>query len=238
MILLQSFYDFLQITRPSSAIHYESGVRAVSKDMQREKVITKPIEEMSLPEFEISIFNILHNDFFIAKNKRGNNMYSNSLKQYQNFLKISEKDSDFNEIENSIRNDKNITPTESLEIIKSRIGQGIFRDKLIAKYHKCIISGISDSRLLVASHVKPWSISNNTERLDSENGLLLSSLYDKMFDLGLITFENSGKIEISNSVKKADRKKFSLLENTYFDLKITTPLKEHLEYHRDIIFIK
>ena len=206
--------------------------------MQREKVITKPIEEMSLPELEISIFNILHNDFFINKNKRGNNMYSNSLKQYQHFLKMSERDNDFNEIENSIRNDKNINETESLEIIKSRIGQGIFRDKLITKYHKCIISGISDSRLLVASHVKPWSVSNNTERLDSENGLLLSSLYDKMFDLGLITFENSGKIEISSSVKKEDQEKFSLLKNTYFDLKITASLKEHLEYHRDIIFIK
>ena len=74
MIILQSFYDFLQKTKPSSANHYESGLRAVSKDMQREKVITKPIEEMSLPELEISIFNILHNDFFINKNKRGNNI--------------------------------------------------------------------------------------------------------------------------------------------------------------------
>ena len=59
-----------------------------------------------------------------------------------------------------------------------------------------------------------------------------------MFDLGLITFENSGKIEISSSVKKEDQEKFSLLKNTYFDLKITASLKEHLEYHRDIIFIK
>lgn len=93
--MLQSFYDFLQKTKPGSAKHYESGLRAVSKDMQREKVITKPIEEMSLHEFEISIFDILNNDFFINKDKRGNNMYSNSLKQYLHFLRMSGKDNNF-----------------------------------------------------------------------------------------------------------------------------------------------
>lgn len=237
MIQLQEFYDFLQKTKPNSASHYESGVRAVSKDMLSEGVIEKPLSEMTSPEFEIAVFKILHNEFFIAKNKRGNNMYSNAIKQYQCFLKSTEKEEDFKNLENSVLNDKKLSETERQEIIKARVGQGIFREKIISKYNCCIISGIADKRLLVASHVKPWATSSNKERLDAENGLLLSSLYDKMFDIGLITFENSGKIVISSSVNEHDRQKFNLDTSVCYNLKMTALLKEHLEYHRDVIFI-
>lgn len=237
MAQLSEFYDFLLKNKPNSAEHYESGLRSVSKDMLRENVISKPLEEMSAPELEIAIFNILHNDFFIAKNTKGKRMYSNSIKQYQSFLKTCVKAEDYETIENAIKNDITLQETDRLQIVKARIGQGIFREKLISKYSNCIISGISDDRLLVASHIKPWTVSTNQERLDTENGLLLSSLYDKMFDIGLITFENSGKIQISSSVKESDRQKFGLDPNICYDLKITDSLKEHLEYHRDIIFV-
>lgn len=103
------------------------------------------------------------------------------------------------------------------------------------KYSSCIISGIDDDRLLIASHVKPWSVSNNEERLNSENGLLLNCLHAKMFELGLITFENSGKIQISSSLKESE--KFYLNTNLIYDLKLSDNLKENLEYNRDIIFV-
>lgn len=238
MVQLVDFHDFLQKSQTlSTANHYESGLRAVSKDMLREGVIIKPLEEMTAPEFEIAIFTILHNDFFIDKNTRGKRMYSNSIKQYQSFLKSIATQEDYIQAENAIRNDISILETDRDQLVKARIGQGIFRDKLIAKYSACIISGISDDRLLVASHVKPWIVSNNVERLDVENGLLLSSLYDKMFDIGLITFENNGKIQISSSIKESDRQKFGLNTNICYDLKVTDSLKEHLEYHRDVIFV-
>ena len=64
-----------------------------------------------------------------------------------------------------------ISNTEKEMIIKSRIGQGIFRDRIIQKYGHCIITGINDNRLLLASHIKPWRSASNYERLSSENGL-------------------------------------------------------------------
>ncbi len=75
--------------------------------------------------------------------------------------------------------------------MKSRVGQGDFRKSLIEKYDgKCVVTGIDLTKLLIASHIKPWRISDNKERLSSENGLLLSANLDKLFDSGLITFMN------------------------------------------------
>ena len=62
---LTDFYEFLVKNKPNSADYYESGLRAVSKDMLKEGVINKPLEEMTVPELEIAIFNIFNNDFFI-----------------------------------------------------------------------------------------------------------------------------------------------------------------------------
>ena len=78
----------------------------------------------------------------------------------------------------------------------------------------------------------------NNDRLDIENGFLLNSLYDKMFDLGLISFKNSGNIIISPSLKKCDLKVFTFdLDKTY-NLKSSKQLLLNLEYHRDYIFLK
>ena len=89
-------------------------------------------------------------------------------------------------------------------LIKARTGQGVFRERIIEKYHKCIITGISDTRLLIASHIHPWRSANNEDRLSSENGLLLSPLYDKLFDIGLISFSKEMRIIISNEMRTED----------------------------------
>lgn len=234
---LSSFYSYLLKTKPKSAEHYESGLRVVSNDMLREGVISKPLNEMTILEYEFAIIKIFQNKFFNEKNLRGKRMYSNAVKQYQCFLKQNIQENDYKSLENNIKNDESLNETERVQIIKARKGQGIFREELLKKYTSCVISGIKDERLLVASHVKPWSVSTNKERLDAENGLLLSNLFDKMFDIGLITFENSGKIQISSSVNEADKKIFGLDNQKIYELKITETLKLNLEYHRDMIFI-
>ena len=76
-------------------------------------------------------------------------------------------------------------------MVLSRIGQGKFRKDLLKKYKKCLLTGISHTALLVASHIKPWKDCNDKERLDSKNGLLLSSLMDKLFDRYFITFDEN-----------------------------------------------
>ena len=67
-----------------------------------------------------------------------------------------------------ISNNHGLSVTEKEAIILSRRGQGVFRKKIIEKYHTCIVTGISDERLLVASHIKPWRSATNSERLSSE----------------------------------------------------------------------
>ena len=110
---------------------------------------------------------------------------------------------------------------------------------MLEKYNStCIITGVSVKRLLIASHIKPWAVSDNEERLSDENGLLLSPTYDKLFDYGLITFTNLGKIVVSSQFSVEDRTKLHLSADREYELKMTSKMKEHLDYHRDIIFVR
>lgn len=222
---------------PSSIAKYESAVRVISKEMLKLGVISKPLQEMKAVEYEIALFLILNNVDFRKKNTTGNNMYSNGLKQYQSYLKCVAPD-DALPIVEAVKEDAKLSVTEKEAIVKSRIGQGIFRKRLLDKYHKCIVSNIADPRLLIASHIKPWSVSDNRERLSAENGLLLNSLYDKMFDLGLITFKNNGKIVVSDTILQSDRTILKVDEDAVFDLKGSDEMTKNLEYHRDVVFLR
>ncbi|MGN8798979.1 HNH endonuclease [Segatella copri] len=97
----------------------------------------------------------------------------------------------------AVENDNTIKMTEKDSIVKSRIGQGIFRKGLIEYWHGCAISQCPLTWMLIASHIKPWRDADNQERLDPYNGLLLLTNYDKLFDLGYISFNSKGKIMYS-----------------------------------------
>ena len=75
-----------------------------------------------------------------------------------------------------------------------RIGQAVFRERLIELWTKCSVTGYSETELLIASHIKPWSQCGNDERLDIYNGLLLSPNIDSCFDKGYISFDDHGNI--------------------------------------------
>jgi predicted restriction endonuclease len=64
-----------------------------------------------------------------------------------------------------------------------------------------------------ASHIKPWKISNNRERLDPANGLLLSANIDALFDAGLVTFDDRGKMILSSWLSAHERKKLGVPRN-------------------------
>ena len=133
-------------------------------------------------------------------------------------------------------NDSNLTCTEKDMIILSRIGQGIFRDRIIEKYQKCIITDISDTRLLIASHILPWRSASNKERLSAENGLLLSPLYDKLFDLGLISFSEDMKIIVSKDISDYNVSKIELDTNKIYLPSPSQELQSNMQYHRTKIF--
>jgi len=97
----------------------------------------------------------------------------------------------------------NIRPgvTERSGLVLSRVGQGAYRKSIINRWlSQCAVSGFTDSRILIASHIHPWKNATDDERLDVNNGILLSPTYDALFDRHMITFENSGKIVLSEDV--------------------------------------
>lgn len=208
---------------------YVTGVTVVSKEMQTEGIIMKPLIEMNLYELDIALGLILKNEIFVAKNTRGKGMYSNSLKQYRYFIIDS---AEFTTEDIHLK-------TETTSIIKSRVGQNEYRKKLMEKYNsKCVITGIDLPRLLIASHIKPWSVSSDNERLDVENGFLLSANFDVLFDCGLISFKDKGEILVSSFIGNENQKKLNITKDIKIDLKATNSLLNYLEYHRDIIFVK
>lgn len=116
-----------------------------------------------------------------------------------------------------------LSPTERENLAKSRIGQGLFREGVSKVFRgKCAVT--QSSALLTASHIKPWRDSSNKERLDPYNGLLLSPVYDKAFDAGLISFTEEGHILISELFVE-DAKKLSIDSSVRIELQ-----PQHLPY--------
>ena len=145
---------------------------------------------------------------------------------------------------NELSGTEHLTGKSKIREVKTRVNQNIFRQIVMANYSgKCSISGIDIPELLVASHIVPWS-KNENERLNPENGICFSSLYDKAFDTGLIGLNINYKILISTDLKKNITKEyyaqyFGLLNNHQFNLPSKyLPKKEFIEFHLDTIFRK
>jgi putative restriction endonuclease len=124
------------------------------------------------------------------------------LAQPMNLEVLTELEDDRNEIEElSIVEElktQQIESTEKDQIIKARKGQGKFRKNVEKIEKKCRVTGITNKSLLIASHIKPWKSSNNAERLDGNNGLMLSPHIDSLFDKGWISFLATGDLICAN----------------------------------------
>ena len=85
---------------------------------------------------------------------------------------------------------------------KQRKGQNLFRDAVLTSYEfRCAVTGVSDTRLLVASHIKPWS-KDSENRLNPRNGLCLSTFFDRAFDIGLVSFSEDLELLVSLELKQ------------------------------------
>lgn len=94
-----------------------------------------------------------------------------------------------------------------------------------------------DKRILIASHIRPWAVSTNEQRLSAENGLLLSPLYDKLFDVGLITFSEDGEIVYSKTLQNRNIDLLKIDKNRKYDLKPSHAFIDNLRYHQNSIFL-
>ena len=174
----------------------------------------------------------LNFDEYFDKNKRGQNMYNSAFNRYIEFLEEYQEESELISDIEKIIDIKIPISTEKHNLVKCRIGQGTFREKLIHLWNGCSVTRFKNIEILIASHIKPWGKSSNEERLDVFNGLLLTPNLDKLFDKGYISFQDNGKILISESLKH-----FELLGiTTDMKVSIKDEHKKYLDYHRSDIF--
>ena len=176
--------------------------------------------------------NKLKRSIYLNENNNDYSDFKAALNKYRKF--IAEKSDLIDDIETIIK-DEIIPKTEKEQLISARIGQGNYRNKLINLWKKCAVSKCEMTELLIASHIKPWKESTNKERLDRYNGLLLLPNYDKLFDKGLISFEDNGKIIISPLIKEEEYKVLGISPNDEL-FKVYDENKPYLEEHRRIVF--
>ncbi len=140
-----------------------------------------------------------------------------------------------NVIERELSMRLDITETEKIQLVKSRKGQGLFKSNVRIVESHCRVTGVTQLNMLRASHIKPWSVSNNDERIDGFNGLLLAPHVDHLFDRGFVSFDSSGEMLVSPRLEvevlshwhiphKLNVGKFNADQSTY------------LEFHQESVF--
>ena len=136
--------------------------------------------------------------------------------------------------------DSLIPQTEKEAIVLSRRGQGLFRKRVAVVERRCRITKVMQSEYLRASHSKPWRDANNEERLDGENGLLLTPDVDLLFDRGFLSFKDDGNVLVSPvaNLQAMSRMGLStdLLQQNVGSF--SEGQRKFLQFHRDKIFLE
>lgn len=152
--------------------------------------------------------------------------------------------------ENRIAVELDLEDTIKASLIQARRGQGRFRANVEAVEQCCRLTGVSNSSLLVASHIKPWRLCASAhERLDGMNGLLLTPDADLLFDRGFISFHDDGGVLVSPRVDRMDLQRlgFEQLTWTRFGFaedpsvwhagSFAPERHAYLAYHRSEVFV-
>lgn len=138
-----------------------------------------------------------------------------------------------------VNRDPKLTQTQKEQVIKSRRGQGEFRRRVSTIEKCCRVTRVERPEHLIASHIKPWKVSNNAERLDGENGLFLTPSIDHLFDGGYISFRDSGVLLVSPTADRVSLTKMGVPKVTDYNVGSFSRVQaRYLEYHRDSIFLK
>jgi hypothetical protein len=139
-----------------------------------------------------------------------------------------------------VEQDTRIPVTEKRQVILARRGQGKFRERVSMIERACRITRVNRPEHLIASHCKPWrDCESNDERLDGENGLLLTPTVDHLFDRGFISFENNGDLLISPVVHRESLKRMGIPPEERRNVgAFSEGQRRYLEYHRDLVFLE
>ena len=146
----------------------------------------------------------------------------------EHILQSGPEDRTFNEIDAD-------ESTTRLQLIEARKKQGKFRENLIRAWGSCGVTGASNTTLLVASHIKPWKWSTNEQRIDPNNGLLLSAAYDRAFDRGLISFDSEGCL-LHNPDNEVDLVRIGIQPRTKLS-RYSDEIDAYMSFHRERCFV-
>jgi hypothetical protein len=141
----------------------------------------------------------------------------------------NDRSSKARDIENVLKSD--LDATTKRRLVNARLGQGRFREALVKAWGgKCVLTRLDVEPVLRASHIKPWRESDNRERLDPNNGLLLAAKIDALFDRHLITFDEKGRLVVCSSLKPRSLEKIGLSRNAR--VKLSQSNRAYMRWHR------
>ena len=142
-------------------------------------------------------------------------------------------------IQAEIEKSPGISSTQRQQLVQARVGQGEFRTRLLSRSDaRCIVTRVDKREHLIASHIKPWRNGSNEERLDPENGLLLTPTVDHLFDKGFISFEDSGRIIRSVCIDDESWHKLGMPTDPDFRATgLSEGRRKYLDYHRNRILL-
>lgn len=137
-----------------------------------------------------------------------------------------------------IESDTVLPETERRALVMARRGQGLFRERVCQIEKFCRITKVDRPSHLVASHAKPWRDSAHDERLDGENGLLLTPTIDHLFDRGFISFDDNGDLLISPVAHTASLQRMGVDSTNVVNVGLFTAGQRHyLDFHRSNVFL-
>lgn len=138
-----------------------------------------------------------------------------------------------------VQADTTVPDTERKAVILARRGQGLFKQRVMQIESACRLTGVSHVEHLRASHCKPWRDSTHSERLDGENGLLLTPNADHLFDRGFIGFDDSGDVLISPVAHAQSLARLGLVTNTTVNVgSFSEGQQKYLAFHRDNVLLR
>jgi putative restriction endonuclease len=142
-------------------------------------------------------------------------------------------------LEQQIETDASVRETEREAIVRARRGQGLFKQRVMRIETHCRITGVDNPSHLLASHCKPWRDSSNEERLNGENGLLLTPSIDHLFDRGFIGFEDSGNLIISPIAHKPSLQSMGVETERLINVgTFTEGQRQFLDFHRNAVLLR
>jgi putative restriction endonuclease len=142
-------------------------------------------------------------------------------------------------LEERVAADTSIGDTDREAIIRARRGQGLFKQRVMEIKRRCRITAVENPIHLVASHCKPWRDSSNDERLNGENGLLLTPSIDHLFDRGFIGFEDSGNLIVSPVAHKPSLQRMGVETQGVVNVGgFTEGQRRFLDFHRNAVLLR